>query len=428
MRATRKVQIAVDDPHPAQKVVLDTAKQFNALCCGRRWGKTVIGINRVIDNAMMPNRRVGWFAPQYKLLGDAWRELDEALGPLIKRRDVSDRRMEFWTGSSLECWTLDKPDAGRSRKYHEVIIDEAAMVSDLQAQWEQAILPTLTDYDGSAWFLSTPKGIASYFHTLFLHGQDPAFPTWASWQMPSRVNPFLKPAVIQRFKEQLTDLAFAQEFLAEFVTWAGAVFRNLKEAQTNQSPGQTVMIGVDWGRTGDPTVFVGLSAAGEVTEIDRFRGIEYKVQRDRLEAFWEKHGGQKTYQGPTAPYIIAELNSMGAPVVEQLQLDGLPVLGFQTTNSSKASIIQALALAFERGVIRIPHDPVLLGELQAFEGKPMAGGLIRYGAPEGLHDDTVMALAMGWTGLLMPGGQQMYRNPAGGFTPFYPGGGEISPV
>lgn len=428
MRAKRKVQIAVDDPHAAQQMVLAGAKQFNALCCGRRWGKTVIGISRVIENAMMPNRRVGWFAPQYKLLGDAWRELDEALGPLIKRRDASDRRMEFITGSSLECWTLDKPDAGRSRKYHEVIIDEAAMVSDLQAQWEQAILPTLTDYDGSAWFLSTPKGIASYFHTLYLHGQDPAYPTWASWQMPSAVNPFLKPAVIQRFKEQLTDLAFAQEFLAEFVTWAGAVFRNIDTAQTNETPNQTVMIGVDWGRTGDFTVFTCLSAEGQITEIVRFRGVEYQLQRDRLTALWEKHGGQKTYQGPTAPYIIAEMNSMGAPVVEQLQQDNLPVLGFQTTNSSKASIIQALALAFERGVIKIPFDPVLVGELQAFEGKQMAGGLMRYGAPEGLHDDMVMSLAIGWAGLLMPGGQPMYGSPGGGFTANYPGGSEISPV
>ena len=423
------VKLRVSEPHPAQQQVLDGAKQFNVLCCGRRWGKTVIGIDRVIANAMRPRRKFGWFAPTYKLLGDAWRELDEVLKPIIRRRDASDHRMEFITGSSLECWTLDKPDAGRSRSYHEIVVDEAAMVANLQAQWEQAILPTLTDYDGSAWFLSTPKGTASYFHKLFHNGQDPTKPNWASWQMPSRINPFLKPAVIARFQEELTDLAFAQEYLAEFVSWAGAVFRRIQEAQSSTSPGQTVMIGIDWGRTGDYTVFTGLSAAGEVTEIDRFRGLEYAVQRDRLKAFWERHGGRMYNGQPTAPFMIAEANSMGGPLVEQLQLDGLPVYGFETTNQSKSAIIQSLALAFERSVIKIPFDPVLVGELQAFEGKKLASGLMRYAAPEGEHDDCVLSLAFGWAGLLMPGNQQMYANPTGaGAVSQYPGHRSISPV
>lgn len=401
------VKLQVQEPYEAQQEVLDAAVQFNVLCCGRRWGKTDLGIGRVISNVALarrggPGRRVGWFAPTYKLLGDAWRELDAVLQPITRRRDASDHRMEFYGGSVLECWSLDKPDAGRSRKYHEVIIDEAAMVSDLQTQWEQAILPTLTDYDGSAWFLSTPKGTASYFHKLYHNGQDPLKPLWKSWQMPSKVNPFLKPEVIQRFREELTDLAFAQEYEAQFVSWAGAVFRRIQQAITNKSPGPTAMIGIDWGRTGDFTVFTGLSAAGEVTEIDRFRGMEFALQRDRLKSFWERHGGRIINGQPVGPFVIAESNSIGMPVVEQLQRDGLPVYGFNTNNQSKAAIVQALALAFERDVIKIPADAALIGELQAFEGKKLPSGLIRYAAPEGEHDDCVMSLAIGWAGLLLP--------------------------
>ncbi len=127
--------------------------------------------------------------------------------------------------------------------------------------------------------------------------------------------------------------------------------------------------------------------------------------------------------------MIAEMNSMGAPVVEQLQLDNLPVYGFQTTNQSKAAIIQALALAFERDVIKIPDNPVLVGELQAFEAKKTPSGMIRYAAPDGLHDDMVMSLAMAWAGLLMPGNQTMYANPGGaGATSQYPGDRSISPI
>jgi hypothetical protein len=60
-------------------------------------------------------------------------------------------------------------------------------------------------------------------------------------------------------------------------------------------------------------------------------------------------------------------------------------------------VIESLALAFERGDIRIPNDPVLIGELVAYQAERLASGLLRYGAPSGQHDDTVMALAMAWS-------------------------------
>jgi hypothetical protein len=89
---------------------------------------------------------------------------------------------------------------------------------------------------------------------------------------------------------------------------------------------------------------------------------------------------------------------MGGPVIEQLRRDGLPVTAFTATNASKAAAIEALALAFGRGTIRIPNDPVLLGELQAFAAKSLPSGMTRYAAPEGLHDDCVMSLALAWQG------------------------------
>ena len=151
---------------------------------------------------------------------------------------------------------------------------------------------------------------------------------------------------------------------------------------------------MDWGRTNDYTVFVVVSDAGEVLEIDRFRGIEYSLQRARLEALYQRHA---------KPTIIAEANSMGQPVIEQLQRDGLDVKPWVTTNASKSEAVEALALAFERGEIVIPNDPVLIGELQAFEAKPLSSGLTRYAAPEGGHDDTVMALAIAWQGRISTG-------------------------
>jgi phage FluMu gp28-like protein len=214
---------------------------------------------------------------------------------------------------------------------------------------------------------------------------------WRSWQMPTGMNPFIDKNEIEAAKDDLSDLAFAQEYEASFVSWAGAVFRKILDAiSLGPATGKAAVIGVDWGRTNDYTVFAVVSDAGEVLELDRFRGIEYSLQRARLEALYDRHG---------RPVIIAESNSMGGPVIEQLARDGLKVKPFLTTNASKAEAIEALALAFERGEIRIPNDPALIGELQAFEAKPLPSGLMRYDAPAGGHDDTVMALAIAWQGI-----------------------------
>jgi hypothetical protein len=81
--------------------------------------------------------------------------------------------------------------------------------------------------------------------------------------------------------------------------------------------------------------------------------------------------------------------------VEDLQTAGLPVTAFTTTAASKHEIMTGLALAFEKKDIAILDDLTLTGQLQAFEVKERAG-LPSYGAPDGMHDDYVMALAMAW--------------------------------
>jgi len=394
-------QIVLPRPHARQQQVLDERKRFNVLCCGRRWGKTTISMECIL-RVMLAGKPAAWFAPTYRLLKDAWRQIQQTMDP-ITTRSLEAERLEVVGGGSLECWSLDKPDAGRGRAYAGIVVDEAAIIPNFEQAWQQTIRATLSDYRGEAWFLSTPKGTANYFHALYQRGQSE--PNWASWQMPTATNPFIAPAEIQDAKSDLTDLAFAQEYLAQFVTWAGAVFRRIQECAGDVLLEPAAMIGVDWGRTGDYTVFTALSAQGGVVGQDRFRGVEYSLQRARLAQFWKNHGSRA--------WIVAEANSMGGPVVEQLQADKLPVVGFMTTGPSKAAIIQTLALAFERGTIKIPNDPVLIGELQAFEGKPTPGGAMKYGAPAGTHDDCVMALAIAWAALVGPRQQTAYLTGAG---------------
>ena len=92
--------------------------------------------------------------------------------------------------------------------------------------------------------------------------------------------------------------------------------------------------------------------------------------------------------------------------IDALRAEGLPIDGFTTTNISKAQIIGQLSLAFEERSIKILDDPVLIAELQSYEATRLPGGSLRYSAPDGQHDDTVMATAIGLEAV-MRGGQRL---------------------
>ena len=326
-------------------------------------------------------------------MSDTWRVLRSTLAPVICEKSEQEKHLELIGGGVVDLWSLDGADAGRGRKYAVVVVDEAAMIPDLEEAWQQAIRPTLTDLQGSAWFLSTPKGM-NYFKVLFDRGQDPERPDWASWQMSSGANPYLDPGEIESARLDLTESAFNQEYLALFVNWEGSVFRRVGEAATatpvmKPEPGHEYVVGCDWGRSNDYTVFIVLDAKEHaVVKIDRSNRVDYAVQCDRLMALSDHWRPRQ---------IIAEQNSVGQPVIEQLARDGLRIQPFTTTNASKAQAIEALALAFERGDIRILNDPVLVSELVAYQGERLPSGLVRYGAPGGGHDDTVMSLALAWS-------------------------------
>ena len=98
---------------------------------------------------------------------------------------------------------------------------------------------------------------------------------------------------------------------------------------------------------------------------------------------------------------------MGQPNIEALQNMGCYVTAFTTTNATKAGIIQALELAFERSDIALLDDEYQITELTAYQSEKLPSGLVRYGSPEGLHDDTVMALAMAWSGVNYPSSETL---------------------
>jgi phage terminase large subunit-like protein len=201
--------------HPAQRRIKREARRFNVLDCGRQFGKSTEAIDLAIAGALR-GWPVGYFSPTYKMQTEIWREVDHTTKAVQRDRSAQERRIELTTGGVIDFWSLDSPNSARGRRYRRILVDEAAMIPDLEEIWNAVLRATLLRYQGDAWFMSTPRGF-NYFHMLWERGQVDQFPEWMSWQMPSSENPHLAPADIEQARQELPERVFRQEYLAEFV-------------------------------------------------------------------------------------------------------------------------------------------------------------------------------------------------------------------
>lgn len=385
--------------HPLQQEIADHSARFKVAACGRRIGKTELGKDVLIEGALT-GRPFAYFAPTYRNVVKMWDRIYGAVHDVIQVANKQNRRIVLMGGGVIDFWSLDAIDAMRGEAYAGVVIDEAAQVPNLEYAWNEAIRPALTDYKGWALFLSTPRG-RDFFWSLYMRGVDTAKPDWQSWQRPTTDNPHIDPSEVEQARGELPERAFQQEYLAEFLADGGAVFRNISAAAIIEPPQQPrpsheYIFGVDWAKAHDFTVIAVLDrTANNIVHIERFNQIGWSLQRGRL----------MTMVGKWTPRAIwAEENSVGGPNIEALQHSGLPVRPFTTTASSKGPLIESLALALERKEIRIVNDPVLVGELQSYTLKRLPSGRFAYNAPDGMHDDCVIATALAWHGATHGGG------------------------
>jgi len=340
----------------------------------------------LMDGGALDGRPVAFFSPTYKLLLDVWSDMERTLKPVTAKANKTEMRIELITGGKVDFWTLEDPDAGRGRKYARVVIDEAAHARHLKDAWERAIAPTLTDYAGDAWFISTPNGM-NYFNELYRRGHDPEQPDWQSWHMPTTVNPHISADEVARYKNELPALVFAQEYLAEFVTFGAGLVKTDMLLDGDCPPNLPVVLGVDLAisekASADYTAIVAMSRDPDsgtvyIREVERHRcGFNEVLNRIKAAAArWNP------------AFIAVEQTQYQAAVVQELaRTTSLPVRGIRP-DRDKLTRFAPLLTRYEQRMVR--HDPARVpawfrDELLSF--------------PEGEHDDAVDAAAHAFASL-----------------------------
>lgn len=346
-----------------------------------------------------------WGAPTYDQVRIGWNEAKYACRGNAEFKMGTMTAM-FKGGGKIIYRSLDDPDNARGHSFLNCFLDETGDIK--QDAYYQVILPILADNKNSLfWGIGTPRG-RNYFWREFINAsnRDDSM----SWQIPTKGGEIVDGKLVrkphqlentdfswietQRLFGSMSESEFRQEVLAEFLEGEGAVFRNIKpcmhaqlEPKLEDHKGHYIVAGVDWAKQQDFTcISIGCVTCHKEIARDRFNKIDYVFQRGRLEQlckYWSTN------------HILVELNSIGEPNFEELARAGFPVSGFTTTASSKPPLIENLALTLEAEEWQFQSDRIWTGELEAYERKVSATtGRSTYNAPEGMHDDTVIARAL----------------------------------
>lgn len=397
------MQITIKAPplHPGQQKIFDCEARFIVACCGRRFGKTRVGSRMCLKYAIA-GKKVWWIAPQYSMAAIGWEEVKHLASqiPGVTIKD-SERIAYFPGGGWIQSKSADAPHTLRGRGLDFVVLDEAAFIKP--ETWTGSIRPALADRKGKALFISTPMGKNWFYHlwtNAVADGKE-----WKAFRYPTSANPYIDRSEIEAARNSTTEKIFREEWLAQFVDDNSAVFRNVRACRyvgrEQYHLNGRYVAGVDLAMSNDFSVITVFDrATNRVVDIDRFNQVSWTIQRARIAAMADRWN-------PTVVWV--EENSIGAPNIEELQKLDINVKAFQTTNESKSELIDDLVYAFETEQIALPVDhplcEVVVGELEAFEMERLPSGRWRYGAPEGLHDDTVMSLALAYRGKKRHGGK-----------------------
>jgi phage FluMu gp28-like protein len=368
------MRIELPTPHINQRQILDSNKRFIVVMCGRRFGKSelsqILGITEALKGGS-----VAYVTPTYGLAQVFFERLTKTL-PF--KNNISKLKIYCPNEGSIEFFTGERLDNLRGRKFHLVIIDEAAFISDLEEGWSNSIRPTLTDYEGRAVFLSTPRG-KNFFYSLFMkQGEN----DWQSFKFSTYDNPHINPREIDDARIQLPEVVFNQEYLADPAENSANPFGNafIRRCIKPLSAQTIVCYGIDLAKSVDFTVIIGLDKSGNVAYFDRFQ-LDWHNTKETIKRL------------PPAP-IIVDSTGVGDPILEDLLREGVNIEGLKFTSQSKQQLMEGLASAIQQAKIGFPEG-VIVDELDVFEYQFTANG-VRYSAPSGFHDDCVVSLALAW--------------------------------
>ncbi len=395
--ATMTRSVPRTTPPPTRALVYERPwmypKQRDAFFCDERYsviegstksGKTVSCMCWLAEQAMrcvVPGRNYWWVAPIFGQAKIAFRRLKRGLPGDIYTANESELTLTLANGAVLWFKGADHPNSLYGEDVYGAVIDEASRVKE--DAWH-AVRSTLTQTRGPLRIIGNVKGRRNWAYALARRAEagEPGMRYSKITALDAVAAGVLDAAEIEDARRTLPDAVFRELYLCEPSDDGGNPF-GLAAIRACVAPLSTeppVVWGWDLAKSVDYTVGIALDARGQACHVERWQ------------APWESTIDRIALLTGATPALV-DSTGVGDPVLEALQRRAPTVYeGYKFTAPSKQQLMEGLALAIQHGDIGYPDGPVV-GELDTFEYAYTRTG-VRYGAPEGLHDDTVCALAL----------------------------------
>ena len=214
-----------------QTKIFDDETRFRVVVAGRRFGKTFLSTAELLARALAAKDQNVWYvAPTYKAAKEiAWEMLISQIpSDYIERTNETSLTINLLNGSSISLKGAEKPDNLRGRSLNFVVMDEFA---DMRKEaWFEVIRPSLSDRQGGALFIGTPKG-RNHFYDLWGKGVDHD-DGWSSHQYTTLEGGNVPSAEIESAKADLDERTFEQEYGAKFVNYSGIIYYGFKREES----------------------------------------------------------------------------------------------------------------------------------------------------------------------------------------------------
>jgi len=321
-----EVEIKIWEPHPNQQKIVNDKKRFKIARCGRRFGKTVLAVSTLIEEALLKDDSLLFYvAPTYRQGKDiAWDMLVKKVRSLPKelvhKINESELYVLIGNGSKICIKGADNPDSLRGVGLNGVVLDEYADIKE--NVWSEIIEPALMDKKGWALIIGTPRGF-NHFYTFYT--KNASNPDWGVYHFTSYDNPLNDPAEIDRIRLTKTDETFEQEYLAEFRRSEGLVYKEFnREKHVYQELPEgfqsiEVIAGVDWGFNNPSVILVIKKDFDNVYWVDEEFYETKKTQPEIIEkakALESKHKINAFYPDNAETDRIEEMKRAGLTIRE----------------------------------------------------------------------------------------------------------------
>lgn len=393
-------------PHIGQKLLRDNIYKVDAeisdnkdkrchffiINASRQFGKSTLLENLLLKYSIEnSNNKILWLSPTNSQSKKIYREIVNAIfhTGIIQDTNQSDLRMILANGSEILFKSAEQGDNLRGLSINYMFVDEFSFIK--QTIWQEILLPMLSVKGRKCFISSTPKG-KNLFHNLYQLGQSTEYTNYHSWTVNYLQNPLADVNDINNLRNILPDNIFKQEYLAEFIADGGSVFNKISQCETHnqwQEPiaGMQYYAGIDLAKQNDYTVLTILDKNKNVVFIYRDNKQDWQVLTDQLYYHLNRY----------KPKTIIEVNSIGDVIYDLLKKRYNNIQPEFTHSSNKQNLIETLMFELNSVNIFIPTKklfPELITELEIFEYEyNIKSRFVKYSAPKGFHDDTVMSLA-----------------------------------